>query len=182
MMASSGAVSDRAFYEGINPDLPAAHLSVKTQTLPITIQLVASEEPIFPGDQVDVLVQAESGGSPLAQAKLTWTAGNGILNNATLETDGKGQGRAAFMATNPGDDIVKVTVEKAGYEKVASEAVISVVAAIEASKPRPSLLGIPVLYLFLATFSTLLGYIGIKFLPSIARKFAPAILRLTRTR
>jgi hypothetical protein len=166
----------------VNPDLSTAHLSLNTQTLPITIQLVASEEPIFPGDQVDVLVQVESGGSPLAQAKLTWTAGNGMLNNTTLETDGKGQGRAAFMATNPGDDIVKVTVEKAGYEKVASEAVISVVAAIEASKPRPSLLGIPVLYFFLATFSTLLGYLGIKFLPSVARQAAPAILRSTRSR
>ena len=154
----------------VNPSLSSAHLVVGSHSLPTSVQVVASAGPAFPGDQVDMLLQVESAGRPLEQAKLTLTAFNGTLSDTSLITDEKGEARAVFLASAPGDGRVEVTVQKAGYDEASGAAPVAVVAELATEKPRPSLLGFPVWYLFLAIPALVLVFLGIKLLVAAIRK------------
>ncbi len=153
----------------VSPNLASAQVSVKSRALPTSAKAVISEGPLFPGDQKQILIQVRSSGSPLTQASLTWTATNGILSDATPETDENGEGRAVFSAREPGDGVVEVVVTKVGYEDAKARTTIAVVAPVETSNPPPKLFGIPVLYLFLAIPIVLLGYVLYKFFPAVKR-------------
>ncbi|MEE9248975.1 MAG: hypothetical protein V3U79_09795 [Dehalococcoidia bacterium] len=154
----------------VNPNLSSAPLTVKFHTLVTSVQVIAPEEPLFPGDQSNILVRVQSAGIPLPQAKLAWKATNGTLSDTALETDQRGEGRAVFVARDPGDGTIEVTVNKVGYTEVKTEAMVAVVAAIEPDKPSPRLLGIPVWYLFIAMPAVLLAYLLYKFLPGFKRR------------
>ena len=70
-----------------------------------------------------------------------------------------------------GDGLVEVTVSKLGYIETQAEATVAILSPIESSiSEPPRLLGIPVLYLFLAVPALLLGYLGYVFLPAFRRK------------
>lgn len=152
----------------VNPALTSAHVSVKLLTLPASAELTTSRAPLFPGNQVRVQVRAQSPSGSLRQAKLTWMATNGTLSSTISETDEKGEGEAVFVAGNPGDGSVTVTVSKPGYAEAKAQTQIAVVAPVKPSA-RPKLFGVPVLYLFVALPAILLGYLVYKLLPGLLR-------------
>jgi len=156
----------------VSSGLSSARLSVKLRVLPLTVVVVTTGGPLFPGEQVDVLVLVESGGRPLPGAKLDWSAANGTLglSDTTLETDEQGGGRAIFLASSPGDGVVQVTASKAGYQDTQGQVSISIVQVTDTGGSSPKLLGIPVVVLFLLVSAGLLGYLGYKFWPALARR------------
>ena len=153
-----------------NPALSSAQLSVVSSALPITAVLEASEGPLFPGDGREVVVRVQSSGSSLEQAKLIWSATNGSLSNISPETDGNGEGRAILTATEPGNGVVQVLIEKPGYREYRTEADIAVVAPPVADSRAPKLVGVPVLYLLVAFAAILFGYVAYKSLPGLKRR------------
>ncbi|MEE9198674.1 MAG: hypothetical protein V3U26_02630 [Dehalococcoidia bacterium] len=155
----------------VNPSLSSTQLTVKSHALPIAVEVRAPETPLLPGDRKEVLVLVQSGGSPLAQAGLIWTVTGGTLSDATPVTDGNGEGRAVFVAVEPGDGMVQVAVTKAGYQEASTQADIAVVAASETGSSSPKLFGIPVWILFVILFLALLGYLGYRFYPTIKRRW-----------
>ena len=154
----------------VNPNLSSAPLTVKFHTLTTSVQVIAPDEPLFPGDRSNILVRVQSAGIPLPQAKLIWKATNGTLSDTALETDGRGEGRAVFVAGEPGDGTIEVTVSKVGYAEAGTQAMVAVVAPIEPDNSSPRLLGIPVWYLFIAMPAVLLAYLLYKFLPGFKRR------------
>lgn len=167
----------------VNPDLTSAHILMQSLNLPISLQLHASERPLSPADQTELVVQVQSSGKPLPRAVVTWTTDNSVLslNEATFETDENGKASALFLAMAPGDGLVEVTVTKLGYEETKAEAMVAVVSTIESSNTKPPrLLGIPVLYLFLAVPALLLGYLGYVFLPAFRRRNRSPSINLER--
>ena len=154
----------------VSPGLTAAQLSLKVHALPTSVEVLTSEEPVFPGEKVDILVRVQSRGSPLPEASVAWTATNGTLSDTTPETDEEGEARAVFLAVAPGDSTVKVTVNKLGHDTAEGQAIVAVLAPTEPGKPSPRLFGIPILYLLLAIPLLLLGYLGYKFLPALKRR------------
>jgi hypothetical protein len=154
----------------VSPGLSSAHLSAAFHLLPISAEVVVAHEgPLFPGDQSDILVRVRSGGMPLSQARLTWSATGGTLglSETALETGENGEGRVLLIAQDPGDILVKVTVSKAGYRETEAQATVSVVTPLETNKSSPGLVGIPILLLFLLLSAALLGYLGYKYWPAI---------------
>lgn len=153
----------------VNPTLASARLQVTPLTLPIGAQVLASKKPLFPGDQMLIQVRAQAAGAPLRQARLNWTVTNGTLSDATVETDENGEGHVVFMAGNPGDGSVVVTVSKPGYDEAKAQTQVAVVARLQPSG-RPRLFGVSVLYLFIAILAGLVAYLAYKFLPRLRRR------------
>ncbi|MFQ5874066.1 MAG: Ig-like domain-containing protein [Dehalococcoidia bacterium] len=151
----------------VNPAMTSAQVSVQSHSLPITIEVVDSEEPLFAGGKREIIVRVQSAGAPVPQAGLIWTATNGILSDVTPVTDRNGEARATFTAKAPGDGTVQVSVSKVGYAEVSTQATIAVVVAPETSNPPPKLFGVPVFYLLLAIPVVLMGYLVYRFYPAI---------------
>ncbi|MBI2855764.1 MAG: Ig-like domain-containing protein [Chloroflexi bacterium] len=154
----------------VSPGLSPAPLSVKLRVLSLSVDVVASGGPLFPGEQAEVLVLVQSGGRPLTGARLSWSATNGTLglSDSTLETDEQGGGRAVFLASSPGDGVVQVTASKAGYKDTQGQVSISIVQAADTGGASPRLFGIPVVVLFFLVSAALLGYLGYRLWPAIS--------------
>ncbi len=153
----------------VNPSLTSAQLSLKSLALPASAEASASEEPLFPGDQKQILVRVRSAGSPLPGAALTWTAINGFLSDAAPETDDNGEGRAVFTAREPGDGAVEVVVSKVGYVDARAQVDVPVVAPLETESPSPKVGGIPVFFFLLAIPIVLVAYLAYKLVPGFRR-------------
>ena len=153
----------------VNPSLTSAQLAVQTHILPIRVEASTSEEPIFPGDQRQILVRVRSAGSPLPGAALIWTATSGTLSGFPAETDANGEARALFTAGDVGTSAVEVLTDKTGYEEAKATVTFSVVAPLETESPSPKVGGIPVFFFLLAIPIVLVAYLAFKLVPGFRR-------------
>ncbi|MFQ6031020.1 MAG: hypothetical protein ACE5Q6_26440, partial [Dehalococcoidia bacterium] len=152
--------------------LQPAQLSVVTQTLPLGARMDPIPGPVFQGEQVEILVQVASDGAPLANAQIEWRSPSGILTEFVDRTNVEGEATATFLATVPGDSLVEVTAAKGGYEGAKAETTVPVVEVLPVETDRPSLYGIPVVYLTVVLLMILIGYIGTKVASPITRRLS----------
>jgi len=144
----------------VNPELSSAHLAATAHTLLAKVEVTGPTRPLFPGAEASILTKVTSGGRSLPGALLSWRGTNGDLTSSDPETDANGEGKARFVATNPGEAVVEVTVEKTGYEVVRGEATFPIVTSIERDAGGSGVLRSPVTLVLIVALVLVLGYLG----------------------
>lgn len=146
-----------------SPGLTAAPLSGSYVSLPVTVQLLATERPLFPGDEIEVRAVVRSQGRPLPDARLTWSSTQGTLHDASERTDESGTGLARYRAATPNDGNVRVTVDMVGFQSASANVATHVVAGTSKEDSETRILGMPVSYLFAIAASGLVLFFAYQF-------------------
>ncbi len=146
-----------------SPGLTAAPLAGDYTSLPVSVEIQASERPLFPGDEMQIRVDVRSQGLPLSDARLTWSSTQGTLHNSSDRTDDSGTGLATYRAVSPDDGAIRVTAAKAGYQPASAEVTTHVVAGRPEGDSGTRVIGLPVSYLFALAASGLVVFFAYQY-------------------
>jgi len=158
-MLGLGETVDPIDWWVLGPGLASAKISGDWTRLSTTVDAVFPEGPFFTSDEKEVVVTVRSGGVPVPGAQLRWAATHGTLRNASSVTDANGQGDALLRSDLPGDGTLTVTASKSGYAEASWGMPVNIVAVAQDAAESPKLLGLPVVFWFVAFAILLTAYI-----------------------
>ncbi|MEE8518672.1 MAG: hypothetical protein V3S98_06070 [Dehalococcoidia bacterium] len=147
---------------------------VRPAAAPLTVELLGAGTVLFPEESLAVAVSITSNGAPVPDATVSWRQRRGVLEQADLVTDERGNAEAEFLAHSVGDGLVRVEIKKPGYATRSVSLVVPILGLAELdAPPPPTVLGVPI-WLALPLAVAVLGSI-------ITVEFAGPGFRLVRS-